>query len=178
MQHDDTSPYLRIGALASELGINPKTIRYYEELGLLPAPARTPAGYRVYTAGDREQLGFIIKAKTTGLTLEEIGEILALRRQGREPCEHVAAMLDRKLDAIDRQLQALTDLRHELASLRDEARATPAAGCVCGIIEQHTSPLTRAPVPLTFQSTGSSRLHSARRLAEGPPAREASNQGR
>jgi DNA-binding transcriptional MerR regulator len=178
MQHEDTIPYLHIGALASELGINTKTIRYYEELGLLPAPARTASGYRLYTPGDREQLEFIIKAKTTGLTLEEIGEILALWRQGREPCEHVAAMLDRKLDAIDRQLQALTDLRHELASLRDEARAKPAAGCVCGIIEQHASQLPLAPAPLTFQLTGSSKVHPARRPAEGPPDREASNRGR
>ena len=54
---------LRIGGLAAELGINPKTIRYYEEIGLLAAPARSPAGYRLYSAADGERLRFIAKAK-------------------------------------------------------------------------------------------------------------------
>lgn len=173
-----TTPQFHIGALASELGINTKTIRYYEELGLLPAPARTSAGYRLYTTADREQLRFIIKAKTTGLTLEQIGEVLALRRDGQEPCEHVTAMLDQKLEAIDRQLRALAELRQELVSLRDEATTKPAAGCVCGIIEQHTSPLPLSPTPLTFQPTGRSTVRVSRRRAEGLPDREASNRGR
>ncbi len=50
---------VRIGELAAELGLNPKTIRYYEEIGLLPAPERTLAGYRLYDATDRERLQFI-----------------------------------------------------------------------------------------------------------------------
>ena len=51
---------MRIGELAAELGLNPKTIRYYEEIGLLPQPRRTPAGYRLYEAADRERLAFIL----------------------------------------------------------------------------------------------------------------------
>jgi MerR family transcriptional regulator, Zn(II)-responsive regulator of zntA len=129
---------LRIGELASELGLNPKTLRYYEEIRLLPAPRRTSSGYRVYDASDRQRLCFIAKAKAIGLTLEEIREILALRDRGESPCEHVLALLDRKLAKVDQQLRALVDFRQELIVLREEAAETMRAdACVCGIIEQH-----------------------------------------
>jgi DNA-binding transcriptional MerR regulator len=129
---------LRIGELAAELGLNPKTLRYYEAIGLLPAPRRTSSGYRVYDARARQRLGFIAKAKAIGLTLEEIREILALRDSGESPCEHVLALLDRKLAKVDQQLRALVDFRQELIILREEAAETMRAdACVCGIIEQH-----------------------------------------
>ena len=72
MQNRDTLVQMRIGQLANEVGLNPKTLRYYEQIGLLPAPQRSPSGYRLYTAADRERLDFIAKAKAIGLTLEEI----------------------------------------------------------------------------------------------------------
>jgi len=75
----------RIGELAAELGLNPKTIRYYEDIGLMPEPPRTAAGYRLYGEVDRERLEFILKARAIGLTLEEIHQILALRSQGQPP---------------------------------------------------------------------------------------------
>jgi DNA-binding transcriptional MerR regulator len=129
---------LRIGELASELGLNPKTLRYYEEIRLLPAPRRTSSGYRVYDARARQRLGFIAKAKAIGLTLNEIREILALRDSGESPCEHVLVLLDRKLAKVDQQLRALMDFRQELIVLREEAAETMRAdACVCGIIEQH-----------------------------------------
>lgn len=132
------APRLRIGELAAELGLNPRTIRYYEAIGLLPAPPRTPAGYRLYGAAGRERLRFIARAKAIGLTLDEIGEILALRREGRPPCEHVLALLERKLAAVDRQLRALAEFRQALVALREgAAEARGADAGVCGIIERH-----------------------------------------
>lgn len=129
-----------IGRLAAELGINAKTIRYYETLGLVAPPTRTAAGYRRYTGVERDTLRFVIEAKASGLTLAEIGDILALRRAGQEPCAHVRAMLDRKLAAVEAQLRALSTLRDELLTLRDAAAAVTACdGTVCGIIEQHAS---------------------------------------
>lgn len=127
-----------IGRLAAELGLNPRTIRYYEALGLLAPPARSLAGYRQYTGSERETLRFIIKAKASGLTLAEIGEILALRREGHEPCAHVRAMLDRKLPVVEAQLRALAAFRDELLTLRAAATVTTTCdGTVCGIIERH-----------------------------------------
>jgi DNA-binding transcriptional MerR regulator len=135
----NTSP-MRIGALAAELEINAKTIRYYEEIGLLPTPERAENGYRLYGEADRQRLHFIAQAKTVGLTLEEIGQILALRHNGAQPCEHVLGLLDHKLEAVEEQLRTLSDFRAELLTLREEARQTQHTdACVCGIIEQHSA---------------------------------------
>ncbi len=142
---------LRIGELAAELGLNPKTIRYYERIGLLPAAPRTESGYRRYCAADVERLRFIRKAKAIGLSLEEIGEILTLRREDRAPCEHVLELLDRKLAAVDRQLRALRAVRRELVGLRAEAaRTATAEACVCGIIERHELADGAQPVARPF----------------------------
>jgi len=79
-----------------------------------------------------------MKAKASGLTLAGIGEILALRREGREPCAHVRVMLDRKLAVVEAQLRTLAAFRDELRTLRDVAAASTACdGAVCGIIEHH-----------------------------------------
>ena len=134
----DMTPHLRIGELAAELGLNPKTIRYYESIGLLPPPQRTAARYRLYGEADRERLRFILKARAIGLTLEEIGEILELRGEGQQPCAHVVGLLDQKLAAVEQQLKALREFRGELQSLRAEAAESAGEdGGVCGIIEHH-----------------------------------------
>jgi DNA-binding transcriptional MerR regulator len=131
-----TDEQLHIGELAATLGLNPKTIRYYEDIGLLPAPQRTPAGYRLYDAGDRERLTFILKARAIGLTLDEIGDVLDLRRGGQRPCVHVVRVIDDKIAGIDQQLRALKEVRAELVEVRREAGDVAAGdGAVCGIIE-------------------------------------------
>ena len=113
--------YLRIGQLAAEFGLNPKTIRYYEAIGLLPPPERTDAGYRLYTDADVERLRFIGKAKLIGLSLDEIREIFRLRSNGEPPCGCVLSMLDQKVAAMDAQLCALEAFRQELVALREQA---------------------------------------------------------
>ncbi len=129
---------VQIGTLASEVGVNPKTIRYYEEIGLLPPPRRTPSGYRLYDAPARDQLRFIAKAKQVGLSLAEIGEILALWRDNAPPCAHLVGIVDRKLAALDEQLRVLGEFRRELAALREEASCGPDGdGAFCRAIERH-----------------------------------------
>ena len=140
MYQTKQAPQVRIGELAAELGINPKTIRYYEDIGLLPPAQRAANGYRLYGDADRERLRFIGKAKAVGLTLEEVGEILALRREGEPPCEHVLGLLDHKLRVVEEQLRTLAEFRQELLVLREEASKTMRGdACVCGIIELHTT---------------------------------------
>jgi len=135
---------MRIGTLASKFGLNPKTIRYYEAIGLLPQPRRSPSGYRLYDAATRDQLRFITKAKQVGLTLAEIGEILALWRDHASPCAHLVAIVDHKLAALDEQLRVQGEFRRELAALREEASRGPdGAGAFCRAIEHHASPATR-----------------------------------
>jgi DNA-binding transcriptional MerR regulator len=134
-------PPVRIGALAGELGINPKTIRFYEAIGLLPTPQRTPAGYRLYGDADRQRLRFILHAKSIGFTLQEIGEILALHDAGAETCPRVREMVERKLAMVDEQLRCLADRKRDLLVLQAEAASmTSPCTTICQIIELHVSP--------------------------------------
>ncbi len=138
---EQTTQQMRIGELAEALQLNPKTIRYYEEIGLLPEARRGANGYRWYTHHDAEQLRFILKAKAIGFKLEEIREIVMLQRGGEQPCDHVETLIKDKLAAVDGQLRALTDVRQQLAALRAAAKHTKIRrGCICGIIETHTVP--------------------------------------
>src|SRR5438876_12189888 len=93
-----------IGELAAELGLNPRTLRYYEARGILPPAARTMSGYRVYSEDTAQRLAFITKAKSLGLTLNEIGQILALRDSGELPCSSVEQMLQEHIERINRQI--------------------------------------------------------------------------
>lgn len=84
--------------------MNPKTIRYYEELGLLPPAARSESGYRQYDEVDLQRLQFVQNAKSLGLSLGEVHEILDVSAQGMRPCSHVAHLLDEKLAILDRRI--------------------------------------------------------------------------
>ncbi|MCA1736998.1 MAG: MerR family transcriptional regulator [Actinobacteria bacterium] len=75
-----------ISQLASEVGVRPDTVRYYERVGLLPLPARSPNGYRAYDRSDVERLRFIRGAQRMGLKLRDIRELLAIRDKGVCPC--------------------------------------------------------------------------------------------
>ncbi len=114
----------RIGDVATDLGIHPSTIRRYEDLGLLPVAERTLAGHRLYTAADRTRLRFITQARMLGLTVEEIGALLAPEHTGRPASENVLALIDRKLADIDQQICMLVTFRQQLCAVRDQASAT------------------------------------------------------
>ena len=142
---DDRTPFpLRIGELAAALQLNPKTIRYYEAIGLLSAPRRNGAGYRLYEATERDRLRFIAKAKAIGFTLGEIRQILAVRDSGGEPCPYLGELLARKLAAVDAQIRLLGELRAELLALRNEMAVTACSSTpICGPIECHELARTR-----------------------------------
>ena len=131
---------LKIGQVAKRTGLTPKTIRYYEEIELLPEPPRTESGYRMYGEEDVDRLLFITKARRLGLSLAEAGTVLDLRAQAQRPCPHVLALLDRKLTEVDAVMDDLTTFRDELAGLRESAAESlehaPDGAAVCGIIEQ------------------------------------------
>src|SRR5258708_32647874 len=85
---------MRIGELAARFGLNPKTIRYYEEIGLLKRAGRSESGYRLYGKPDVERLGFIRRAKTLSLSLDEIRDILSAQEEGSPPSVHGCARVD------------------------------------------------------------------------------------
>jgi DNA-binding transcriptional MerR regulator len=107
---------LSIGELGTETGLSPRTIRYYEELGLLPGVRRRAGGRRVYGPGDRERLRFIQRLKTLGCSLAEIRELDAVHAIGGS----TAAMLARLDELLARRLGELDTRITELAGLRDE----------------------------------------------------------
>ncbi|MFV1858839.1 MAG: heavy metal-responsive transcriptional regulator [Anaerolineales bacterium] len=131
---------LRIGQVAQKLDLNPKTIRYYEEIGLLPEPKRTVSGYRQYAAPDLERIDFIRRARTLELSLDEIGEVLSFRDQDEAPCPYVLHLIADKIEQVERKIEDLRELRRELRDLHAEAAALPldtlaAKGHLCHIIE-------------------------------------------
>lgn len=110
---------LYIGEVARQIGINPKTIRYYEEINLLPESERIENNYRVYSKDIAQRLNFIKKAQSLGFTLREIKEILTLRDKGVKPCNHVQELLKQRIIDLDQKLSELTSLRRELEKLED-----------------------------------------------------------
>lgn len=127
---------MRIGELASRIGVNPKTVRYYEGIGLLPPPEREPSGYRDYDDHDVDRLRFIRTAQRLGLSLSEISEILAFRERAERPCDYVLEVLDRQVADLDRRIAEMVELRRELTALKARAdRLTNEEGCYCAVIE-------------------------------------------
>ncbi len=127
---------MHIGDLAERIGVNTKTIRYYESIGLVPEAERSASGYRVYNEGDVERLLFIKSAQRLGLALDEVREILALRERGEAPCGYVRGLISQEVTDIDRRLRELRHLRRELVALERRAQESPSAeGTICGLIE-------------------------------------------
>jgi Cu(I)-responsive transcriptional regulator len=120
---------LRIGDLARVTSTKVETIRYYEQMGLLPAPARTGGNYRVYSAEHLGRLSFIRRARHLGFTLEQIQELLSLSDQKRQSCEAVDVIARQHLAVVDRKIHDLTALRAELNSLIEQCECGTIADC-------------------------------------------------
>src|SRR3990172_9344953 len=120
---------MKIGELSHRPRTPTKTIRYYEEIGVLPVPERAPNGYRDYLEDAVDRLAFVREAQATGLTLTEIASILALRSQGEATCHHVIDLLERHLSALDRHIQALRETRKKLVTLTEQARSLDPSEC-------------------------------------------------
>ncbi|MDW3221082.1 MAG: heavy metal-responsive transcriptional regulator [Acidimicrobiales bacterium] len=121
-----------ISELAEHAGVAARTVRFYEEQGLLTKPERTHAGYRDYDDATVERLLFIKSAKSLGLTLFDIGRVLELADTDERPCGRVEAMVDAKVAEIDQRIVELQVLRARLCSL-DASQGGEAS--VCPIIE-------------------------------------------
>lgn len=120
---------MRIGDVARQASVPSTTIRYYEDIGLLPTPRRAPNGYRDYGQEAVERLRFVRDAQESGLTLEEIGSIVELRNQGRPTCDHVISLLERHLEDVERRIESLQASRDLYAGLIERARTLDPAHC-------------------------------------------------
>ena len=112
---------LTIGRLAAEAHVAADTIRYYEAVGVLPAPARSPAGYRLYPRSEVRRLQLVKQGKLLGLSLPAIKELVD--QTFTDSCAHLQeallARIPAQLAAIDARIAELQALRRDLAALQD-----------------------------------------------------------
>ncbi|NND74453.1 MAG: heavy metal-responsive transcriptional regulator [Ilumatobacter sp.] len=132
---------MKIGELAARSNVTTKTIRYYESIGLLTAPERTPSGYRDYGDPAVERLRFIRDAQASGLALAEIQSVLELKDAGARSCGHTASLLERHLVDLDAQIERLQSARTELLELAERAASLDPRACTdpnrCQVITTH-----------------------------------------
>lgn len=134
--------YLSIGKVAKKLGLNPKTIRFYEEVGLIPPPKRriggwASAGQRIFSKKDVERLAFIKQARLLDLSLKQITELLEAVEEGccSSSRPHLRALLEAKLLEIDGKIKTLKSLRKNLRVLHQrtlEAETNLRKAPTCG----------------------------------------------
>ena len=126
-----------IGSVAKESGVPIKTIRYYEELGLLKTSGRTEGGFRIFSSDVLARLNFIKRAQRLGLSLAEIKDFLDIHDRGELPCEHVQIKLSDKISQIEQQIQQLQILKLELQGLLSGWETIPEnpEQMICPIIE-------------------------------------------
>jgi DNA-binding transcriptional MerR regulator len=108
---------LNVSDIAKQSGVSPDAVRYYEKEGLLPPAPRSSSGYRQYDSTTADRIRFIKGAQEMGLKLAEIGELLAIQDRGACPCGHTKTLVERRLAEIDAEMNRLSLLRNELASM-------------------------------------------------------------
>lgn len=128
-----------IGSVAKESGLPIKTVRYYEELGLLNTLGRTEGGFRIFDSDVLVRLSFIKRAQRLGLSLLEIKELLEVHDRGSLPCGDVKVKLTERLAEVDHQIQQLLLLKGELEGLlsMQETEAEQFEEIICPIIDHH-----------------------------------------
>lgn len=120
---------LNIGALAKATGTKVETIRWYERVGLLPAPARSAGNYRTYAEAHLGRLSFIRRARDLGFSLDQIRALLDLAEDRDRSCDAVDLIAREHLDEVDRKIADLQALRQELDALIGQCRHGSVSEC-------------------------------------------------
>ncbi|WP_420496907.1 MerR family transcriptional regulator [Sphingomonas sediminicola] len=120
---------LTIGKLARATATKVETIRYYEQIGLLPAPARSAANYRTYDEGHLRHLSFIRRARDLGFSIEQVRELMSLADRRDQSCMAVDRIANQHRAEIERKIIDLTALAGELDALIDSCSRNIVADC-------------------------------------------------
>jgi Cu(I)-responsive transcriptional regulator len=120
---------MNIGTVAERSGVPPKTIRYYESIGLIALAQRTLNGYRTYSSVDMRTLNFIKRARSLGFSVEEVRDLLDLWRNKRRTSVAVKVLATRHLEALDRKIEELRSMRRTLADLVERCRGDARPDC-------------------------------------------------
>src|SRR5258708_20162471 len=113
---------LGMGQVAGSSGLSIDAIRFYEKAGLLPRPARTEGGYRLYQQREMADLEFIQKAQQLGFSLHEIRELLSIQRHPQEACAHVQDLIVQKLAVVRRKIDEIRNVETGLAAALEQWR--------------------------------------------------------
>jgi len=108
---------VNIGSVAEKSGVPPKTIRYYESIGLIRPADRRPNGYRNYSLTDMRTLNFVKRARSLGFSVEEVRDLIDLWRNRKRTSVAVKALATRHLEALERKIQELESMRKAVADL-------------------------------------------------------------
>jgi MerR family mercuric resistance operon transcriptional regulator len=122
-----------IGKLSESTGVNIETIRYYERIGLLPAPPRSAGRHRLYENQHRQRLAFIRRARELGFSLDQVRVLLALSGAHGLACDEVKAITDEHITEVRRKVRDLRKLERILTEL--VARCQPNSVPDCPILE-------------------------------------------
>lgn len=134
---------LSIGALSRETGCKVQTIRYYEQVGLMPAPARSEGNQRRYDQSHLDRLSFIRHSRELGFPLEAIRELLSLTDRPERSCEAADAIAQAQLVEVERRIARLNSLKAELERMIEQCRGGRIADCrVIEVLADHAHCLT------------------------------------
>ena len=135
---------MKILEFAQLTGLSPKTIRYYESIGIQSAPRRAPNGYREYSEQDLERARFVAGIRSLDLSLDEIAEILAMRDRREAPCRTLLDLIEQKADQIEERIRLLRQMEIDLRQLHKLGLTFPTddidgKNCICHLVSEHTS---------------------------------------
>lgn len=137
---------IAIGGLSKHTGTNIETIRYYERVGLLPTPARSSGGYRLYNTDHLKRLNFVRRARVLGFSIGEVRTLLRLADQRKRPCAEVRVVAEAHLK----------DVRAKIADLRRMERVLKATVARCSAGGRTDCPLIVALYRNGAVTTGNS----------------------
>ncbi len=120
---------MNVGAAAEASGVSAKMIRYYEEIGVLPAPQRAANGYRTFNERDVHMLRFIRRARDLGFTVEDIRQLVALWRDQSRSSAEVKRIALAHIEELEAKMEAIRGMRDELARLAEHCRGDERPDC-------------------------------------------------
>lgn len=123
------SDHVKRGELARRSGCNLETIRYYEGIKLLPEPARTESGHRLYSIDDQRRLRFILRSRELGFSIDEIRSLLSMVDSGDYTCSDIHCMTQEHLASVSQKIKDLKKLERTLKKISSECATNNEPDC-------------------------------------------------
>lgn len=138
---------MNIGQAAQASGISAKMIRYYESIGLIAAPARSEAGYRIYAESDIHTLHFIRRARNLGFSVAQMGDLLALWKDRRRSSADVKKIALQHVKELEAKADALREMAQTLSHLAQHCHGDARPNCP--ILDELATPTASPTAPST-----------------------------